>query len=196
MEIVGESVDSKSASLLIPDAQPDIVLTEPPPPGGAGLEPAHIGLSSSSGFRVIILTAHRSSADAFLMFKHGARGYLLKQAPAQKLVEGIRDVASGGAVLDPLVAAEVLAELRQLWRKPAVNPTLQLSEREIQILTLVAQGYSNREIGMRLNLAEKTIRNALRDLFQKHNFINRSQAAVFAVQTGLLDCTKHVDREP
>jgi DNA-binding NarL/FixJ family response regulator len=187
MEVVGEAADGESACLMVRETKPDIVLTEPPPPAGVGLHPAHISLPPSPIFGVIILAAHRSSADAFLMFKHGARGYLLKHASGHEIVEGIRHVAAGGAALDSLVAADVLAELRRLWKQPAVTPPVHLSEREIQILTLVAQGHSNREIGLRLNLAEKTIRNALRDLFQKHNFTSRSQAAVFAVQVGLLD---------
>jgi DNA-binding NarL/FixJ family response regulator len=182
--VVGEAADGRSATALIQDLQPDIVLTDPPSPGGTGLEPSYSRRSALNAPKVIVLTAQRDSTSAFVTFKHGARGYLVKDASPEEIVRAVREVAAGGAVLDPLVAADVLDEMRLLWKIPA-HPPLSLSERQIRILVLVAQGYSNREIGIQLNLAEKTIRNALRDLFQMCDFTSRAQAAAFAVQIGL-----------
>lgn len=181
LRVVGEATDSTNAALLARELQPDIVLTELPPPDGPGLALRQAELTT----QVIILTAQHDVTTALRVLKQGARSYLTKDAPPEEILRAVRHVAAGGVVLDPLVAAHVLQEFQHLWEAPASYALPHLSAREAQILELVAQGYSNREIGTRLNLAEKTVRNALRRLFQKYAFTTRAQAAVFAVQEGL-----------
>jgi DNA-binding NarL/FixJ family response regulator len=133
--------------------------------------------------KVIMLTMYRQDQHLFEAIKAGARAYLLKDADAEELVDVIERVSRGEAALDPTVTLRVFNEFRRLSTDQDME---QLTEREREILQLLAAGHDNRTIAGRLHLSEKTVGNRLSEIFQKLGVTNRTQAALVAVQRGLL----------
>jgi NarL family two-component system response regulator LiaR len=135
---------------------------------------------------VIILTMYRQDQYVFEAIKAGARAYLLKDADSDELLRAIRAVANGEALLDSAIALKMMEEFRRLQGDPVgVDGITQLTERELTILRLVTQGLDNVDIGDRLGLSEKTIRNRLTTIFEKLHVNNRIQAALYALRQGL-----------
>jgi len=135
---------------------------------------------------VIILTMERQDEYLFEALKAGAKGYLLKNADSEELLAAIRDVAAGEATLPPTIARKVLAEFQRLSEREFQDqPYERLTDRERDILSLVGQAATNREIAQRLGISEKTVRNRLSVIFDKLHINNRTQAALFAVRQGL-----------
>jgi NarL family two-component system response regulator LiaR len=166
IRVVGQASDGQEACRLAQLVQPDVVVMDINMPVLDGVQATRHITESNPGIGVIILTMYRQDQYVFEAIKAGARAYLLKDADSDELLRAIRTVASGEALLDPGIALKMIEEFRRLQREPvgADGITL-LTERELDILRLVAQGLDNNEIGDRLGLSEKTIRNRLTVVF-------------------------------
>lgn len=189
MDIAGEAEDGQVALDLYPDVQPDVVLMDIRMPNLDGVEATRRLRQRWPNARVIILTTFDDDAFVFEGLRAGALGYLLKDVSGAELADAIRKVAAGGALIEPSVARKVLAEFTRL-AEPASPPDEHLpeplSEREFEVLRLLAKGASNRQIASQLYLAEGTVKNYISSIFDKLGVEDRTQAALRARELGLL----------
>jgi len=188
-EIVGEAGDGQAALDAYAEHQPDVVLMDIRMPGMDGVEATRRLHERWPDARVIILTTFADDAYVFEGLRAGALGYLLKDVSGQALASAVRTVASGGALIDPSVARKVVAEFARL--APPARPAdaglpEPLSERELEVLRLLANGLSNREIGDKLSLAEGTVKNYVTNVLQKIGVRDRTQAALRGKELGLI----------
>ena len=189
LEVVGEVGDGQAALETYADTQPDVVLMDIRMPGMDGVEATWRIRAQWPEARIIILTTFDDDAYVFEGLRAGALGYLLKAVSGQELAEAIRAVAGGGALIEPSVARKVVAEFARVASpaRPAREALPEpLSERETEVLSLVASGFSNREIATRLSLAEGTVKNYVTNILQKVGVRDRTQAALRAQELGLL----------
>lgn len=188
-EVVGEAADGQAALDAYAQHAPDIVLMDIRMPGMDGVEATRRLLQRDPSARVIILTTFDDDQYVFEGLRAGALGYLLKDLSGEELARAIRTVAHGGALIEPSIARKVFAEFVRL--APAardVNEGLPepLSEREIEVLKLIAAGLSNREIAQRLFLAEGTVKNYVTNVLGKIGAHDRTQAALRGRELGLI----------
>jgi len=189
LRVAGEAGDGQAALDAYAALQPDVVLMDVRMPGMDGVEATRRLREQWPGARVIILTTFNDDASVFEGLRAGALGYLLKDVSGQELAEAVRTVAGGGALIEPSVARRVLAEFARLAppaRPPDAGLAEPFSEREREIVRLVAAGLSNREIGERLCLAEGTVKNYVTTILQKMGARDRTQAALRAREMGLI----------
>jgi DNA-binding NarL/FixJ family response regulator len=182
LEVIGEAADGEPGIHQALDLRPDVILMDVQMPGMSGIEAIAAICAVWPKARIIILTTFGRDEYVFQGIRAGAVGYLLKDAPADDLVETIRRVHAGEVFIQPEIASRLLRELisPQDW---LVEP---LSEREREVLMLVAQGYSNRDIAERLVLAEGTVKNHVSNILGKLQAENRTQAADIARRHGLI----------
>ena len=188
-EVVGEAGNGADAIRLARSLLPLVVLMDLQMPVLDGVAATRRLHEEQPDCRVIVLTTFDDDELVFDGLRAGAVGYLLKDAPSEKLAEAIRVAARGETFLQPSVAAKVVAEFARLSRKKATtaNPVIEpLSEREIEILRLIAQGASNREIAGTLFLAEGTVKNHVTSILGKLEARDRTQAALKAKDCGLI----------
>jgi DNA-binding NarL/FixJ family response regulator len=188
-EVVGEAGDGEEAIRLVRSLLPSVVLMDLQMPALDGVAATRRLHEEQPDCRVIVLTTFDDDEMVFDGLRAGAVGYLLKDAPSEKLAEAIRVAARGETFLQPSVAAKVVAEFARLTRKTIGNlPSLTepLSEREVEILRLIAQGASNREIAGALFLAEGTVKNHVTNILGKLAVRDRTQAALKAKESGLI----------
>ena len=188
-EVVGEAGNGEEAIRLARSLLPSVVLMDLQMPVLDGVAATRRLSAEQPVCRVIVLTTFDDDEMVFDGLRAGAVGYLLKDAPSEKLAEAIRVAARGETFLQPSVAAKVVAEFARLSRKTAViqDPLIEsLSDRELEILRLIAQGASNREIAGTLFLAEGTIKNHVTNILGKLEVRDRTQAALKAKDTGLI----------
>ncbi len=188
-EIAGEAGDGQAALGAYADLKPDVVLMDIRMPIMDGVEATRRLRARWPEARIIILTTFDDDASVFEGLRAGAQGYLLKDLSGQELASAVRTVAGGGALIEPSVASKVVAEFARL--APASRPAEaalpeSLSEREHEILRLLAQGLSNGEIADRLSLAEGTVKNYVTNILQKLDVRDRTQAALRARELGLI----------
>jgi two-component system, NarL family, response regulator DevR len=175
--IVGEAATAADALHRIPAAAPDVALLDARLPDGSGIDVCREIRSSYENVRCLILTSYDDDEALFAAVMAGASGYLLKQIRGNNLLEGIRQVAAGRSLLDPAVTEKLLDRLRNpVEPDPMVG---KLTAREREILDLIAEGCTNRQIGERLFLAEKTVKNYVSGLLTKLGMQRRTQAAVY-----------------
>ncbi len=186
ISIVGEAPDAAEALRLVDALTPDVVLMDVIMPGGSGIEACRDIRAAHPKVQVLMLTSSSDQQAVFASIMAGAAGYLLKNTGRADLVRAIRAVARGEALLDPAVTRTVTERLTQLARARAVEPTEPLTEREREVLALVARGHTNKEIAERLVIAEKTARNHISHILEKLNLSRRSEAAAFAVRQNLV----------
>lgn len=190
LQIAGEAEDGLAALEMYPTLRPDVVLMDIRMPRLDGVEATRRLLQRSPDARVIILTTFDEDALVFDGLRAGALGYLLKDVSGADLAEAVRKVAGGGALIEPSVARKVLAEFARLARPAAPSTTpdlsLDLSERELEILRLLAQGATNRQIASQLYLAEGTVKNYISTILDKLGVEDRTQAALRARELNLL----------
>ena len=194
-EVVGEAANGQEAVRLAATLRPDVALMDLQMPlldGVAATRQLHATLP---GCRVIVLTTFDDDEYVFEGLRAGAVGYLLKDTPSARLAEAIRAAARGESFLEPSVAAKVVAEFTRLSAspgpRPAATPPAQplaepLSDRELEVLRLVAQGASNKEIAAALFIAEGTAKNHLTNILGKLGVTDRTQAALKAKELGLI----------
>lgn len=181
MQVVAQAANGREAVELARRHRPNVALLDINMPEMDGVEAARRISAGLPQTGVIILTMYRRDDYIFEAIKAGASGYLLKEVELSELVRAVRAVARGEAVIDAAIAGRVMAELRT-GPAPAENP---LSDRDVEILQLLAQGKSNQEIADQLFLAEKTVRNRLSLVFKQLHLKNRTEAALYAFREGL-----------
>jgi two-component system, NarL family, response regulator DevR len=180
ISVVGEASTAAEALRRIPAAKPDVAVLDARLPDGSGIDVCRDIRSSQPNVRCLILTSYDDEDAIFAAVMAGAAGYLLKQIRGTSLVDAIRHVAAGKSLLDPSVTERLLARLRD--GQPRDERLASLTEREREILDLIAEGLTNRQIGERLFLAEKTVKNYVSALLAKLGLQRRTQAAVYGVQ--------------
>jgi DNA-binding NarL/FixJ family response regulator len=185
-EVVGEAADGEEAVARTLATRPDIVLMDVKLPRASGVAATDRIVPALPDTRVIILTTFDRDDYVFDGIKAGARGYLLKETPAEELLATIRRVHAGESVIQPRLASRLIAEFAAGRGAPATPPYEPLSERERQILRLLADGRSNKEIARQLTLAEGTVKNHVSTVLDKLQAANRTQAALVARERGLI----------
>lgn len=189
LEVVGEAANGEEALALAERLRPDIVLMDLRMPVLDGVAATRRLHQRQPNCRVIVLTTFDDDESVFEALRAGAVGYLLKDAPSEKLFEAVRAAAHGDSFLQPSVAAKVVAEFARLADRPRPNPKAliePLSERELEVLRLIARGASNREIAERLYIAEGTVKNHVTNILSKLEVSDRTQAALKARELGLI----------
>lgn len=180
IEIVGQGGDTESAVELARQHRPDLVLLDLSMPGGGGIEALRRIKALANAPRVAILTVSEDDDDVMRALKAGASGYLLKGIGARELVTIVKDFARGQTYVTPTLAGRILNAMRDGVARKAPNPIDDLSKREEDILKLVAEGKSNKEVGLALDLQEKTVKHYMTSILQKLHARNRVEAAVIA----------------
>ena len=184
-EVVGEAENGQEAVEAARKLQPDIILMDINMPLLDGVQATSVITRNNPGTRVIVLTMYRQDQYVFEAIKAGARGYLLKDADEQELLDTVHAVYRGEALIDPALATRVLDEFRRLSRTTVEEGAVEsLTAGEMEVLRLVAQGADNKAIGERLSLSESTIANRLSTIYQKLHVNNRTQAALVALRRG------------
>jgi two-component system NarL family response regulator len=192
LQIVGQAANGQDALALVGQLQPDVVLMDVNMPVMSGPDAVRQMLARFPGLPVVMLTVSERDEDLFDAIRAGARGYLLKNVGAAELLDALQRVHAGEAILAPSMAVRLLDEFRSLAeaapREAAPAPTSagELSERELDVLRLVAQGLSNKEIADALNLSEHTVKTHLANILEKLHLRSRAHAAAYAVQAGLV----------
>jgi DNA-binding NarL/FixJ family response regulator len=181
IEVVGEAGRAADALHRIPAAAPDVALLDARLPDGSGIDVCREIRSRMPNVQCLILTSYDDDEALFAAVMAGASGYLLKQVGGSDVLAGIRVVAQGKSLIDPSLTGKLLTRLRN----PPVSSHEEegpLSQREHEILELIAEGYTNRQIGERLFLAEKTVKNYVSNILAKLGMERRTQAAVYAAK--------------
>lgn len=188
LAVVGEAPDGAEALGQVKALAPDVVLMDLRMPVLGGVEATRRLRALHPPSRVIVLTTFDDDEEVFEALRAGALGYLLKDAPAARLVEAIHAAARGESFLQPSIAAKVVAEFSRLAPlRPAPDPAIHsLSERERGVLRQLASGKSNKEIAVALDLAEGTVKNHMTNILGKLGVLDRTQAALRGRELGLL----------
>lgn len=181
-EVVGEAGTVASALETAERLKPDVVLLDVRLPDGSGFEACRSLHKLTPPVKVIILTAFADDEIVMQAIGSGAEGYLLKEIDEQGLVRAIKEVAEGRSILDPAVTRRVMNRVKDGASSPPAGKLDRLSAQERRVLELVAQGKTNKEIGLAMGLSDKTVKNYLSNLMEKLQMSRRSQAAAFFVQ--------------
>jgi DNA-binding NarL/FixJ family response regulator len=180
IEVVGESGSAEDATHRIPALRPDVAVLDARLPDGSGIEVCRSIRSVDPTINALILTSHDDDEALFAAIMAGASGYVLKEIRGNDLVRAIRTVAQGKSLIDPSLTARVLERVRH---GPSTAPELaNLTEQEVKLLGLIAEGLTNRQIGERMFLAEKTVKNYVSSILSKLGLERRTQAAVLAAK--------------
>ena len=178
IEVVGESGSATDASHRIPALRPDVAVLDARLPDGSGIEVCRTVRAVDPSISALILTSYDDDEALFAAIMAGAAGYVLKEIKGSDLVSAIRQVAAGNSLIDPTLTARVLERVRN---PPTTAPELaELTEQELKLLGYIAEGLTNRQIGERMYLAEKTVKNYVSSILAKLGLERRTQAAVLA----------------
>jgi len=183
IEIVGEAADGEQAVALVRQHVPAVVLLDLLMPKMDGLAALRAIKEISPSTQVIILTSHQGDDELFDAIKAGALSYVLKTAGVDVVVESVRAAARGESLLDPSVAAKVLEEMRRARGRDGVDP---LSRREVEVLSELARGRSNKEIARELSIGEETVKTHVSNILSKLHLADRTQAAIYGLQKRLV----------
>ncbi|MER7490218.1 response regulator transcription factor [Streptomyces sp. NPDC126497] len=189
IEVVGQAVNGVDAVAQVAELAPDVVLMDIRMPELGGIEATALITGATPHIRVLVLTTFDLDEYVYEALRAGASGFLLKDASADQLAEAVRVVAAGDALLAPGVTRRLIAEFSRLDARPR-SPLKQrvgdLTGRETEVLALIAQGLSNAEIAARLVVAEQTVKTHVGRILVKLGLRDRTQAAVFAYESGLV----------
>jgi len=183
IDLIGEASNGVEAVEKVLAYLPDVVLLDLHMPEKGGVEAIREIRDAVPEARILVLTSFATDEDVFPAIKAGALGYLLKDSSPQDLLRAIRDVYHGQLSLDPAVAQKVMQELRQPSKLPLTEEPL--TQREVEILRLVAGGLTNQEIADRLVVSERTVRAHVSNILAKLHLANRTQAALYALREGI-----------
>jgi DNA-binding NarL/FixJ family response regulator len=191
IQVVGEAVNGREAVERVRELAPDVVLMDIRMPELNGIEATREIVAADAAAKVLVLTTFDLDEYVYQALRAGASGFLLKDASARQLADGVRVVAAGEALLAPSVTKRLIAEFSRMPETPRLMPAAQaaygeLTERETEVLVLIAQGLSNAEIAERLVVAESTIKTHVSRILVKLGLRDRTQAAVFAYEARLV----------
>jgi NarL family two-component system response regulator LiaR len=185
INVIDEAVDGMEAVLKARALQPDVILMDLMMPRKNGIEAITEIKQHEPNARILVLTSYAEDEHVFSAIKAGALGYLLKETSPQDLLQAIQDVYQGEASLHPSIARRLLREFNRPTPAPATEEPL--TEREVEVIVMIAQGYSNQMIGDLLFISERTVRTHVSNILGKLHLANRTQAALYALKEGLTD---------
>jgi DNA-binding NarL/FixJ family response regulator len=190
IEVVGEATDGQQAVDKTSELMPDVVLMDVRMPRRSGIEATHRIKELMPHVKIVVLTNSDEEADLYEAIKAGASGYLLKEISSEEVADAIRSVVQGHSRISPAMASKLLSEFQAMSkrtddRQPLAPP--KLTERELQILRLVAKGLGNREIAQQLFISENTVKNHIRNILEKLQLHSRMEAVIYAVREKLFD---------
>jgi two-component system, NarL family, response regulator NreC len=183
-EVVAEAQDGKSALDMVCDVSPDVVLMDVSMPNLGGAEATQQMLKSNPALRILALSAHEEATFARLLLDAGAAGYALKRSACDELVRAVRVVARGGTYVDPSIAGPLVSGQRR--HTVGLMPTVSLSEREVEVIRLVAQGHTSKEMAASLGLSPRTLETYKARAMSKLNLRTRSDLIRYALRSGWL----------
>jgi DNA-binding NarL/FixJ family response regulator len=188
VNVVGEAENGETAIRLTSDLAPDVVIMDLNMPGVGGVETTRRLSSLAPLSRVVVLTISADDDDVMNAVMAGACGYLLKDSSIQELIAGIKAASEGESLISPQIAAKVLQRLRAQSKDANAAETIraELSDRELQVLKLIANGKDNAQIARELFISPKTVKNHISNILMKLQIENRIQAAVYAVRSGIV----------
>ena len=185
IEVIGQAEDGVKVVELAHSLNPDIILMDLLMPRKNGIEATREIKTDNPDARILIITSFAEDENVYQAIKAGALGYLLKDSSPQELMQAIHDVCEGRLSLHPNIASKLIEELNKpIETKPTEDP---LTEREVEVLKLVARGRTNQEIAEELVVSERTVGAHVSNILSKLHLANRTQAALFALRTGLTD---------
>jgi two-component system NarL family response regulator len=190
IEVVGEAEDGDAAVTAVEELAPDVVLMDVRMPKRSGIDATRAIAEAAPTTRILMLTVSDEEEDLYEAIKAGAAGYLLKEISIEEVAGAIRSVVSGQSLITPSMASKLLAEFSSLSKKAEAKqavPTPRLTVRELEVLRLVAQGMSNKEIATELYISENTVKNHVRNILEKLHLHSRMEAVVYAVREKILD---------
>ncbi|MGY1753751.1 response regulator [Blastococcus sp. SYSU D01042] len=185
LEVVGTAADGETGVALVARLRPDVVLMDLRMPGGGGLPATAAIVAAHPGTAVVVLTMSDDDDSVFAALRAGARGYLLKESEGADIARAVRAAARSEAVFGPRIADRVLAFFASARSRSTVVPFPELTDREREVLDLVAHGLANAQIAARLFLSEKTVRNRVSDVLVKLHAASRAEAVALARDAGL-----------
>jgi len=182
IEVVGEAEDGEQAKSLIQSEHPDVAVLDIQMPKATGIEVTRWAKANAQGVGILILTAYNDDPYVMAVLQAGANGYVLKTAAPDDIIQAVRDVHAGKSVLDPSVTGALMS---QIFHKTEVQqPVEQPTEREMEVLHLVAKGYTNKAIGVQLGISDRTVQGHLAHVFDKLQASSRTEAVMRAVSLG------------
>jgi two-component system, NarL family, response regulator NreC len=186
MEVIGEAGEGREAVRLAQELRPDVVLMDVSMPGWNGLQATQKLKELCSDVQVLTLTRHSDEGFLRQLLSAGARGYALKLSSGEDLMRAVRTVAAGGQYLDPAVAGKIMDSYARTVNKPGPAPRADLSEREEEVIRLIACGYSNKEIAARMDLSVKTVEAHKANAMHKLGMTGRIDIVRYAILRGWL----------
>jgi DNA-binding NarL/FixJ family response regulator len=188
IEVVGEASNGVEGVELAKSAAPDVVLLDVRMPKQSGIETCVAIKETVPSAKIVMLTMSDEEADLYEAVKNGASGYLLKDSSIEEVAQGIRVVADGQSLISPSMAAKLIDEFKTMSKPDKVTgAALKLTERELDVLRLVAKGLSNRDVAQRLAISENTVKNHVRNMLEKLQLHSRMEAVMYAVREKLVD---------
>jgi two-component system NarL family response regulator len=188
IEVVGEAGDGSSAIDLVLETVPDVVLLDVRMPKRGGLDACMRIKEQVPSTRIIMLTVSDEEGDLYEAVKNGASGYLLKDSSIDEVAQAVRVVAEGQSLISPSMAAKLIDEFKEISRTDREQGSApRLTDRELEVLRLVAKGLNNREVAKQLFISENTVKNHVRNILDKLQLHSRMEAVMYAVREKLLD---------
>lgn len=188
IEVVGEAGDGIEGTEIAASSAPDVVLLDVRMPKRSGIEACKAIKEAVPSAKIIMLTVSDEEADLYEAVKSGAAGYLLKDSSIEEVAQAVRVVSEGQSLISPSMAVKLIDEFKQMSKPEREHmPGLRLTERELEVLRLVATGKNNREIAKDLFISENTVKNHVRNILEKLQLHSRMEAVMYAVKEKLLD---------
>jgi len=192
LEVVGEACDGAEAVSRAAESLPDVILMDIRMPRSSGIDACRAMKAAGPSAKIVMLTISDEEEDLFEAIKAGASGYLLKDIPLDEVAESVRAVDGGQSLINPSMAAKLITEFATLAKReadeqPEQLPVPKLTDREMEVLKLVAKGASNRDIAKALFISENTVKNHVRNILEKLQIHSRMEAVMVAVREKLIE---------
>ncbi|HUF31580.1 MAG TPA: response regulator transcription factor [Acidimicrobiales bacterium] len=191
IRVVGEAEQGEDALALAADVAPDVILMDVRMPSMTGIEATRLLTEAHPTARILMLTVSDEEDDLYEAIKAGASGYLLKEISIEEVADAVRAVMQGQTLISPSMASKLIVEFNVLARRAEESapevPAPRLTDRELEVLKLVAKGLTNRDIGVELYISENTVKNHIRNILEKLHLHSRMEAVMYAVRENILD---------